>query len=261
MNSVSISKLIVNRKWLIVLFLLFTTHYSLHTTPPVQAQNLPTLGGVAVNVEINDGDVREGDIISVTKDGFKRSSEEYDVLVFGVVVNAPIISVEPRTDDSRSVVSSGEALVRVSNTNGEIEEGDLITTSTNAGVGQKATAGGYVIGKALQGYANSEPGLVSVLVGPSFGSGVGAGGLGSLIGIAANPENSRYVLAALLGIVILIGGIYAFTRLVSTGVTAVGRNPLAKGSIYRSMFIAGAIMTILAIAGVGVVVAILNLGG
>jgi len=227
----------------------------------VFAQELPSLGGVAVNIEISDSEVQEGDIISISQDGFKRSNEEYDILVFGVVVNAPILSVEPKTDTTRSVISSGEALVRVSANSGEIVEGDLITTSTEAGVGQKATRGGYVIGKALQGYTDSSPGLISVLVGPSFGSGSGAGaGVGSLIGVIADPANARYILAVLLGIIVAIGGTIAFIRLISTGVTAVGRNPLAKSSIYRSMSIAGAIIAILAIAGVAAIISIIRLG-
>ena len=82
-----------------------------------------------------------------------------------------------------------------------------------------------------------------------------------MIGIAVNPENSRYVLAALLGIIVAIGATVAFIRLISTGVTAVGRNPLAKGSIYRSMFIAGVIIAVLATIGVAAIVAIISLGG
>jgi len=243
------------------LFLLITYHLPLFTLTLVHAQNLPSLGGVAVNVEINDSDVRQGDIISITKDGFRRSTQEYDVLIFGVVVSAPILSVEPRDDTTRSVISSGETLVRVSGANGEISEGDLITTSVQAGLGQKATRGGYVIGKALQGYSDSGEGLISVLVGPSFGTGGGGTGAGALVGIATDPANSRYVLAAILGIVVAIGGTIAFIRLISTGVTAVGRNPLAKGSIYRSMFVAAAAIAVLAIAGVAAVVLIINLGG
>jgi hypothetical protein len=239
-----------------IAFLVIGTQFTVNS---IIAQNLPTLGGVAVNVGFNDSEVEVGHIISVSKDGFKKSSTEYDVLIFGVVANSPILSVEPRTDSTRAVISSGETQVRVSTQNGEITVGDLITSSTTAGVGQKATSRGYVIGKALQSYSDSGEGLISVLVGPSFGTGGGAGGVGSLIGIAASPENSRFVLAALLGIIIIIGGVYAFTRLVSSGVTAVGRNPLAKGSIYRSMLIAGVIIVILAIAGAGVVVAIIVL--
>src|SRR3989344_6937552 len=158
------------------LFLLITFYLPLMTLTLVHAQNLPTLGGVAVNIEINDSDVGQGDIISVTKDGFKKSTVEYDVLIFGVVTNSPILSVEPRDDTTRAVISSGETLVRVSTANGEISEGDLITTSVQPGLGQKATRSGYVIGKALQGYSDSGEGLISVLVGSSFGSGGGGTG-------------------------------------------------------------------------------------
>lgn len=252
----------LNIKRLTLKAIVFTSLFLFSSFSLVYAQNLPTLGGVAVNVEISDTQVVEGDIISATKDGFRRSTEEYDVLVFGVVVNAPIISVEPKSETSRSVISSGETRVRVSAKNGEIAEGDLITTSTEAGVGQKATKNGYVIGKALEGFSDSGTALISVLVGPSFGSGsaAGSGGVGSLVGIIGSGENPRILIAALLGVVVLLGLIFAFIRLISTGVAAVGRNPLARGTIYRSMIIAGIVIAILAIAGAAGVIAIITTG-
>lgn len=235
---------------------------SLFTVRSIYAQNVPTLGGVAVNIEINDTDVLAGDIISVTKDGFKRSTEEYDILMFGVVASAPILSVEPRGDNTRAVVSSGETQVRVSAANGNIEEGDLVTSSTTAGVGQKATKGGYVIGKSLQSYNGQEPGFVSVLIGPSFGGGSNLStAAGSLVDLVVNPDNARLLFALILAVVILIGAAAATIRLVTSGVTAVGRNPLARATIYRSMAISAVAIIVILILGIGLVVAIIRLGG
>lgn len=244
-----------------VVFLVLTFSFQLSAFNSIHAQNAPTLGGVAVNIEIDDSNVQAGDIISATKEGFKRSTEEYDVLIFGVVTNAPILSVEPRTDITRAVVSSGEAQVRVSAENGEIEEGDLITSSVDAGLGQKATRSGYVIGKALQSYNNSEPGLIAVLVSPSFGSSGIGGAAGSILSVFGDPENARLILASILGIVVLVGGAAAVTRLVTAGVAAVGRNPLAKSTIYKSMVITGSVIAILALVGIGLIVTIIRLSG
>ncbi len=220
-------------------------------------------GGVAVNVEVKDTDVVEGSIISATKDGFKKSTQAYDIAIYGVVTAAPILSVKPKTDTTRAVVSSGDAQVLVSTANGEIKEGDLITSGTTAGVGQKATQGGYVVGKALGAYSDSsKPGLVPILVNVSFSGGGGAvaSGVGSLIGLATNPQNSRIAFAVLVGLIALIVALIGLTRLVTSGVTAVGRNPLARGTIYRSMIISGVVVAAIAIAGAGAVIAIIALG-
>lgn len=242
----------------VIITLVQSSQLSVHS---IFAQNPPTLGGVAVNIEINDTDLEPGDIISVTKGGFKRSTQEYDILMFGVVANAPILSVEPKGDNTRAVVSSGETQVRVTNQNGNIEEGDLITSSSTPGLGQKAISTGYVIGKALQSYTKAEPGLIAVLVSPSFGGNDSLNGAaGSILNIFNDPKNAKLMLAAILGVVILAGGAVAVTRLVTTGVAAVGRNPLAKATIYRSMAMTGSIIAILSLVGIGLVVAIIRLG-
>lgn len=245
-----------------VLFFIFTLNHLIFFVPQAFAQTSPSLGGIAVNIAVSDGDIQEGDIISATKEGFKKSTQEYDVLIFGVVVNAPVLSLASRDVSTVAVVTSGEVLVRVSTEAGNIEVGDLITSTTTAGVGKKAVKSGYVIGKALEGYSDStQAGKIAVLIGPSFGASIPAGGAaGSLIDVVSDPDNSRFILATILGIVILLGAIFAFIRLITTGVTAIGRNPLARGIIYRSMVIAGFVIAILAIAGAAAVIAIMTLG-
>lgn len=249
------------RTLILVLVLLVTCHLLFVTN--VLAQALPNQGGVAVNLEIADSDVLEGDIISVSKEGYKKAAQAYDALIFGVVVTSPILSVKEKNDATVPVVSSGEALVRVSTANGEIKEGDLITSSGTAGVGQKATQGGYIVGKALAPYSDSsKAGLVPIIVNIGYSAAASGsfGSLFSLVGLITNPENLRYTLAAIVGILLLISITVAFIRLISSGVTAVGRNPLAKGTIVRSMVIAGVVIAVLAIAGAGAIVAIINLG-
>ena len=246
-----------------LLFFLLLCCLVLILAPLVFAQTINNPQALAVNVEVKDSSVSEGDIISVTKEGYVKAAQPYDSLIFGVVVNAPILSVKAKSDNTKPVVSSGEAYVLVSTSNGEIKEGDVITSSATAGVGQKATSAGNTVGKALAEYKDSsKPGLIPIIVNIGYGGGSGGSGgsLFSLIGIVTNPDNSRFVLSAIIAIILFIAVTVTFIRMVSSGITAIGRNPLAKGTIVRSMVIAGVIIAVLAIAGVGVIIAIINLG-
>src|SRR3989337_2332218 len=118
----------------------------------VFAQQLPDLGGVAVNAEVADGEAKTGDIISITKEGLKRSEGEFDIQMYGVIVEAPVLSVAPRGDNTKAVLSSGIADVKVTAEGGAIEIGDYITSSAKLGVGKKANSSGYDLGKALGRY-------------------------------------------------------------------------------------------------------------
>lgn len=250
----------LTRRVLIVCFLLFAPLFFL-STANVLAQENTAAGGVAVNIEIADTGAGAGDIISINGDNFKRSTEAYDAKLYGVIADAPVISIEPKTDMTKAVVTSGQAQVKVTNAGGKIVSGDFITSSGNAGVGQKATDGGYVIGKALGDYDNSEPGLVLAEVAVGFKQ-TASGGVqkGVIQSIITDPNRLRLILAVILAIVVLVGGVVAFARLVNSGVTAIGRNPLARGTIMRGMIISGTVVLVIMILGLGVSVAIIFLG-
>ena len=66
------------------------------------------------------------------------------------------------------VALSGQVYVRVSGENGAIQPGDLLVSSSSAGVAMRASdlqlAFGAVIGKALQRYDGEAEGLVRMLV-------------------------------------------------------------------------------------------------
>lgn len=228
----------------------------------VYAQSFPSISGVATNVEVADKDAVVGDILSVTKDGLKRSSAEYDITMLGVISASPVISVEPKTDKTKAVVSSGQVEVRVSAKGGAIAIGDFVTTSSEAGVGQKATKPGYVLGKALGKYEDtSKVGLISVSI--EIGNNGGGGGAGpgaaGLLNIKDTLANSKFVLAAIAGVIAFLAAAFAFVKFMTTGLEAIGRNPMAKKTILVGMVLSGSVVVTLALAGVGIVVAIIRL--
>src|SRR5258708_35921047 len=118
------------------------------TVRPVHAQNLSN--GTAIGLHVIDK-VKDGDIIASSIKGYKLSSSPYDSQVFGVVSLQPAVYFnDASAKDEIPVISSGEVLVRVSSQNGDIQNGDFITSSTTPGVGEKATDNGYVLGRAQQ---------------------------------------------------------------------------------------------------------------
>lgn len=228
------------------------------------------VSGMVNNTEISDNDAKPGDLLSNTDGGITRTVKNYDPQMIGVVVEFPVISVGAKTDTSVPIMSSGRAVVNVTAANGLIKAGDFITSSATAGVGQKATAAGYVIGKALDSYEDtSNNGRIAVLVDIGYYSPnpSAAGLLGSLLSLlTAGFQNSqnfplvlRYVAAALIGIATFGFASVSFLRFMRNGIEAIGRNPLAKATIVSGMLINGVVVGILAVAGFGIAVAIVVL--
>lgn len=234
---------------------------------PVFAQGL---SGVANNLAIDDTEAGPGDILTVDAGKIVRATKPYDEGIVGVVVQFPVISLGQKADGVVSVLSSGKADVKVSTANGEIQVGDYITTSEQAGVGQKATIPGFVLGKALASYTDtSQDGTVPVLINIGvFAQNPNVSGLlGQLlnslsIGLASTenfPLMLKYVSAAVIGAVTFILASVSFVRFMRSGIEAIGRNPLARTTIVAGMFLNGAIVLILAIAGFGIAFAIIAL--
>ncbi len=236
------------------------------------AQNPPSLGGVAVNVKIDEPDVGDGDIISISKEGLKRTKEPYDILMYGVIVASPVLSVAPKNEGTRALLSSGATNVRVTASENPIKIGDFITSSEKPGIGQKATASGYVLGKALADWDNKEEiGLVPVEVNIGFfevtpnTKSLLASLLNALNLALKDPATLsrmlRYILAFIVGLLTFIGAVLSFIKFMSTGLEALGRNPLARRTIIGGMVASGVVVSLLAIGGFGVAAAIIILGG
>ena len=184
-------------------------------------------------------------------------------------VASPVISIEPRSDSTSAVASGGVAQVIVSTKAGSIAVGDFITTSDNPGVGQKATKGGYVLGRALANYEKADSvGAIPVEIDIKYadaGSGSASGGFKGFLALISQPENFqnflRYLVGFLIGAATFVGAVYAFVKFLTNGIVALGRNPMAKKTIISSMVISGLVIVVLAIGGFGVALYIIGFRG
>lgn len=219
----------------------------------ILAQNLSL---IATNLEITDSEAKVGDIISQSKEGLIRSKVPYDENIFGVVGKTPVMVFGKPSTTTLPIVSFGETLTRVSNVNGEIKRGDYITSSNKAGVGQKASQSGFVLGRALDNLKQEE-GLILVFVQPqkiTISSEAGSGRLLSQFISELKlpqtiPEILRYIFALLVGGGSFIIGFSSFIKALREGVAAIGRNPLAKRNIQTAMILNLIGILILTIAG------------
>jgi F0F1-type ATP synthase membrane subunit c/vacuolar-type H+-ATPase subunit K len=222
--------------------------------------------GIAIVVPFNDKDVQDGDIVSSDRKGaYIRSRFSYDPFIFGVVSIKPALYLyDKATTEGFPVINSGKAYVRVSTEKGDIKRGDQITSSTNPGVGIKATENGYIIGTAEEDYSAKDPkqiGKILVVIYPHFAqttSNLAATLLTfprlSFTEALQSPSTAlRYLLAALITAATLLLGFRFFGNVSTKGLEALGRNPLAKRSILlgiaiNSVLIIGVMIFGLAVA-------------
>lgn len=239
------------------LILILTATFLVGFSSPVFSQDIRS-GQIASNIQIDDEGAKAGDILSKTRDGVVRSKKAYDKNLFGIVVENPSLVLNKAGNDIQPVISYGEVLVKVSDQNGSIKQGDLITSSSKTGVGQKATESGFVIGKALEDFTGSE-GTIGVFVNIQYRvieGKISFGNFFSIIGsnIAKSenlPEVLRYIFALIVGAGAFLLGFYTFGRSLRTGVEAIGRNPLAKTSIQLALVLNLLGVVALTVAGVG----------
>ncbi len=186
--------------------------------------------------------------------------------MLGIVVSAGDAAVSlsnPGASQQVYVATFGQYKVLVSNQNGPIKVGDYITVSSLNGVGMRAqTTQQLVVGKALEdfdGTSNAES--TTELLTNHGKDKVALGHVSIEVSIAHNPLYEKqkeagvpdflskaaqlvtnrpvsafriYVSFAIMIISLIIAGgiLYAGVR---SGMTAIGRNPLAKHSILRNL--------------------------
>lgn len=212
----------------------------------VFAQDLA--GGMATEVPLSE-EVVAGDVICSSDNLFKRCAQEYQTSLYGVVVDSSALEISGTgIQDSRLVATSGIATVRVSNLNGEVKKGNLVTSSGILGVAQLADKNGYVLGTALEDLTNSSEsvGQIQVLINIHPATGISKGTSSNLLRFIREGltvpvfeplESFRYLLAAIMVIVSFGLGLLYFGRSSKAGIEAVGRNPLAKRVIQMTILL------------------------
>lgn len=234
---------------------------------PVAASELSN--GTAIGITITGEKVQNGDIISATADGYKKTTSPYDSQIFGVVTTKPAVYLSDTTSPNDvPVISVGQVRVKVSSQNGNIKKGDFITSSEIPGVGQKATDNGFILGTAEQDFSNNDTrkvGLIMVTLHPHFAKLTNditrnmfqSFNLGFEAARSTPLGLVRYVVAGTITLLSFFFGFRFFARSSNRGVEAIGRNPLAKQAILLSVFINS--MVTIAIMFFGVAIAYLIL--
>jgi hypothetical protein len=229
--------------------------------------------GIATLIEIKDKEIRDGSIVSFTKEGYRLSDKAYDPTAYGIVTEFPAVTLEvpdQKVKNQYYVVKSGKAYVQVSTENGAIKPGDLLTTSKRKGIAQKATKEGYVIGTALEDYDTSnlnQTGKILVSLNFAFHSQSTELRTNLLenLNLVLNapfltPGNAlRYVLAVLFVLISFALGMGYFGKVTRSGVEALGRNPLASHAILASVIINASLTLLTMAVGLGLAYLILVL--
>ncbi len=238
----------------------------------------------------SDGDIQRATIVSVDSENPKKvepASLDNQDRIHGVVVGQNDAPFTLSTEDEKTfVATTGRFEVFVSNENGVVQEGDFITISRVAGIGMKAGEEDiYVLGKALSGFdgetavlstTNIDDGGVekkvaigrvqadiSVSGNPLFKP-TQANLPGFLERIAENiaqkPVNPTRIYISIL--ILIVSSVVAGTLLYSgirSGIISIGRNPLSKKSITKSLMqviLTSVIILLLGVFGVYLVLRI-----
>ena len=204
------------------------------------------VGSTSLAVEVPIvGDIADAAIICQSTNGFVACSKEFDAGIYGVVTDDPALSIEDQSLlGTRLAVTSGNTVVRVNSSGGEISPGDFITSSTVPGVGMRAARNGFVVGQALEGFSGSGEGqiLVALNIHPTLAISDAQTDLldalrrGLSFSFVSPLASLRFIIALIIILVSFVFGLHYFGRQARTGVEAVARNPLAKRTIQVSIF-------------------------
>lgn len=243
-------------------------------------------GAIASSFTIADDQAQDGDILTLVDKGLVRADTAYDKRLFGILQQNPSLAMRSVDGSGQPVAQTGVAEVNVTTLNGPINAGDLVTSSDIPGKGQKAATSGYVIGRALSALAETQGEQIDYknTKNPALNKKVASGKISvslrfeyaelttsrqyeSLFGplgaaVFANIQNPekfaqimRYLAAGAAVVTAFLIGFFTFARSIAKSVEAIGRNPLARTSIYVSLVFN--IGFTLLIAAIGVVAAII----
>jgi len=217
---------------------------------------------IAQAFQVEDSSIVTGALVSL-KSGTANTVElatatNIDQLL-GVAGDSSLIELSSGKDTIQ-IVTSGEAKALVSDLNGKVKVGDKITASPIAGVGMKTTTGSLVIGTAQadltsvttearditdkQGKKQTvHIGVIPLQVDKVFYEPPGASNsylspavqdfASNLVGHSVSPV--RIMIALLLAFLLLVVITVLLYSAVRSSIISIGRNPLSKKAIWKSM--------------------------
>jgi len=220
--------------------------------------------------------IPNGSLVSFipTKSGYVQlanTSNGSNLAGVALATNQSLLAVNPN-QGTVQVATSGSVDVLVSNVNGNIVPGDYIAVSPFNGVGMKATGGNRAIGPSFTSFNSSTPGSFTQTATDSSGKQktIIVGYVKTDIAIGTTSKNSSSfsiqsiqqfaegltgkpisIARVLIGLAITIVAIITIVTLtyasIFGGIISVGRNPLAKFSIFRTMTSVLAMVAVIAI--------------
>lgn len=131
-----------------------------------------------------------GDVVAIQPDqpaGINMSTSRYQKNLLGVVSTEPALTLGPKgeADNQYAIALAGRVPVKITNENGPIHAGDLLTSSSRAGYAMRATTAGAVIGRVI-----NEPGVMASCDAPLPDMAVA---VGEGPGVVAIPEEELMV--------------------------------------------------------------------
>jgi hypothetical protein len=180
------------------------------------------------------------------------------LLGIAVASDDSLLAIDP-TPNSVQVATSGTADTLVSTINGPISVGDQISVSPIDGLGMKAGQGDYVIGLAQTAFNSSTSSAIQQQVktksGKTISISVGFIRLGIAIGIGTNSGGSqlnslqqfsenltghtvstaRVLVSIIIAVITFVALVTLIYATIYSGIISIGRNPLAKYAVFRSM--------------------------
>lgn len=217
---------------------------------------------ISQGVKSADGAQAAGTIVSLAEGSDNTAVPATPATVgrlFGIISKSSLLELSNAKANDISVVISGNTPTLVSDINGAINYGDPITASPITGVGMKATSSVQIVGTSLGSLKDNitgqqtinttagkpvtvNVGLVSVQVGITYyvappSDDYMPGFMRSFANsVAGQPVSAIRTIA---GFLLLLAGFGASAILlyssIRTSLRSLGRNPLASGTIRRSL--------------------------
>ena len=208
-----------------------------------------------------DGGAEDGDIVVTDASIFTKSTKEYAPSVIGVVTEKPALELRTGLEDAETdyaIVSEGTVFVKASTINGDIKQGDSLTTSNIPGVAMKSSRPNVGIGSALEdlsGIDPQQPKKIKAELHLSYSQATSSGTsrfpfpMADLFKYDSPSALVKYIFAAAVVVIFTIFGVRTFGKVALEGVRAVGRNPLASKAISLSILLNVVITVVIILAG------------